>query len=163
MQHSIKKPKALSSIPVTRADIAKIIKILDSIKDHGHDMISTCILKWCEESVLPPLELIFKSCIESATFASEWKKVYVVLVHKKGNKQSLIDYRPILLLPICGKIFEWLIYNKLFQYFIGNDLISHNHSALNLDIYVLISCYLLRRRFINLMMRALKLELYFLT
>ena len=33
------------------------------------------------------------------------KKVNVVPVHKKGNKQSLENYRPVSLLPICSKIF----------------------------------------------------------
>ena len=33
------------------------------------------------------------------------------------------------LLTICEKIFERLIYNKIFDYFIENDLISHNRSG----------------------------------
>ena len=33
------------------------------------------------------------------------------------------------MLPICGKIFERLIYNNLFEYFIENDLISQNQSG----------------------------------
>ena len=37
-------------------------------------------------------------------FPTEWKKANVVLVHKKGDKQSLKNYRPVFLLPICGKI-----------------------------------------------------------
>ena len=33
------------------------------------------------------------------------------------------------LLPICGKIFERLIYNSLFDFFIANELISPNQSG----------------------------------
>ena len=33
------------------------------------------------------------------------------------------------LLPICGKIFERLIYNSLFEFFISNKLISSNQSG----------------------------------
>ena len=57
------------------------------------------------------------------------KKANVVPVHKKGDKQSLKNYRPISLLPTCGKVFERLICNKMFEYFIENDLISHNQSG----------------------------------
>ena len=57
------------------------------------------------------------------------KKRNVVPVHKKGDKQILKNYRPVSLLPICGKIFERLIYNNLFEYFIENDLISQNQSG----------------------------------
>ena len=51
------------------------------------------------------------------------EKGNVVPVHKMGDKQSLKNYRPISLLHICGKIFERLIYNKRFEYFIEKDLI----------------------------------------
>ena len=50
-------------------------------------------------------------------------------VHKKSDKQILKNYRPVSLLPICGKVFERLIYNSLFEYFIENDLISPNQSG----------------------------------
>ena len=33
------------------------------------------------------------------------------------------------LLPICGKIFERLIYNSIFEFFIVNELISSNQSG----------------------------------
>ena len=79
------------------------------------------MLKSYGDSVLPALELIFKSCLESGRFPSEWVK-------KKSDKQSLKNYRPTSFFPICGKIFEWLTYNKMFEYFIENDLISHNQS-----------------------------------
>ena len=47
----------------------------------------------------------------------------------KNNKQSLGNYRPISLLPICGKIFERLLYNEVFDFFITNHLISTNQSG----------------------------------
>ena len=50
-------------------------------------------------------------------------------VHKKSDKRVLNNYRPVSLLPICGKVFERLIYNSLFEYFIENDLISPNQSG----------------------------------
>ena len=35
---------------------------------------------------------------------------------------------PHIIFPYLWKIFEWLTYNKMFEYFIENDLISHNQS-----------------------------------
>ena len=57
-------------------------------------------------------------------FSQNGKKANLVPVHKKGDKQSFKNYRPISLLPICGKIFA-----RLFEYFIENDLNSHNQSG----------------------------------
>ena len=73
----------LSTISFTKDDIAKIIKNLNPNKAHGFDMISIRMIKNCGESILKPLELIFKSCLENGKFPIEWKKANVVPVHKK--------------------------------------------------------------------------------
>ena len=62
-------------------------------------------------------------------FPSDWKKGSIVSVHKKNDKQCLNNYRPISLLPICSKIFERLIFNEMFEFFIENDLISQHQSG----------------------------------
>ena len=56
----------------------------------------------------------------------------VVPTYKKNDKQLVKNYRPISLLLICGKIFECIIYNKLFHFFQGNNLISPNQSGFKL-------------------------------
>ena len=48
-------------------------------------MISIRTLKICEESILKPLEIIYKSCIKKDRFLHDWKKAYVVPVHSKGD------------------------------------------------------------------------------
>ena len=116
--------KFISSISFSSNDIARITQGLDPNKAHGRDMISIRMLK-----ISKPLEIIFKPWIEKGQFANEWKKANVVPVHKKGDKQVLRNYRPVSLLPICGKIFERLIYNNLYEFFIKNDLISSNQSG----------------------------------
>ena len=107
----------LSTILFTKDKIVKIIKNLNPNKAHGLDMISICMLKIYGDSFLKPLELIFKSCIESRKLPIEWRKANVVPVHKKYNKQLIESYRPISLLPVSGKILEQTIYNKMFNFF----------------------------------------------
>ena len=53
----------------------------------------------------------------------------VVPIHKRDDKQNVNNYRPVSLLPIFGKIFERLIYNEMYSFFIENDLISSNQSG----------------------------------
>ena len=52
-----------------------------------------------------------------------------VPVHKKNDKQLVENYRPISLLPICGKNFELLHYKSLFNFLNQNDLISPAQSC----------------------------------
>ena len=92
-------------------------------------MISIRMIEICDTSIWRPLKLIFQSCLKSGKFPTEWKKANVVPVHKKGDKQILKNYRPISLLPIAGKIFERLLYDRMFEFFIENNLISNNQSG----------------------------------
>ena len=59
----------------------------------------------------------------------KWKKANVIPVHKKESKNLLKNYRPISLLPVCGKIFEKCIYNSLYGYLQSNDILSKSQSG----------------------------------
>ena len=59
-------------------------------------------------------------------FLLNGKKANVVPTYKKNDNHLVKNYCSILLLPIFGKIFERLIYNKLFNFFQENNLISPN-------------------------------------
>ena len=84
---------------------------------------------------------------------------------KKSNKQLKENYRPISLLPICGKILEQLIYNKMFEFLADNKLISSNHLGLKPGESCInqLLCITLLTIFINLLMTASRQELPFLT
>ena len=110
-------------------------------------MIGIRILKICGKSICRPLELIFNECISNGIFPSEWKKVNVVPIHKKNDRQCFENYRPISLLPICDKILERLIFDEMFPFFIKNGLISQISQVLNLEILVLTNFCLLRMRY----------------
>ena len=57
------------------------------------------------------------------------EKRNIVLIHKKDDKQCLRNYWPVSLVPVCGKILEKLISDKMFQFFINNKLIATNQSG----------------------------------
>ena len=114
----------LSFVGFSHDKIAKVIQNLDPNKAHDHDNIVIRMVKVCGPSIYKPLEIIFNQCLETGVFPSEWKKGNIVPIHKKGDKQMLQNYRPVSLLPICGKILERLIFNEMFEFFIENKFIS---------------------------------------
>ena len=118
--------KSLDTVNFSTDDVSKINN-LDPNKAHGHDMLSTRMIKLCGNSKCKPLLLIFNDFITEEKFPSDWKKAHVVSVHKEGDKKCLKNYNPISIIPICSKIFERLIYNELFTFFIDNNFISANH------------------------------------
>ena len=58
---------------------------------------------------------------------------------KKVTNRPLIIYRPVPLLPICGKIFEKLIFDSMFKFLDDNNLLSSNQSGLRPSEYQLLS------------------------
>ena len=119
----------IDTLNFSNNDFEKIIQNFVPNKPHGHDKISIRMIKICGKSICKPLQIIFSQCIDTGSFPLEWKKANVVPVHKKGDKQCLKNYRPVSLLPVCGKIFERLIFNEMFGFLIENNLISSNQSG----------------------------------
>ena len=76
-----------------------------------------------------PLKIIFENILETGIFPDQWKVANVTPVHKKKDKQIITNYRPISLLPILAKVFERIIYKKLYNYLISNKLITKNQSG----------------------------------
>ena len=101
--------KRLNKVNFSNTDIEKIVQNLDPNKTHGDDKISIRMIKICGKSICKPLQLIFSQCIDTGSFPLAWRKTNLVPVHKKSGKQCLKNYRPVSLLPICGKILERLI------------------------------------------------------
>ena len=93
-------------------------------KGHGHDEMSIRMPKLGVSAITEPLYVIFKKCLSSNTFPDVWKKANVIPDHNKGEKQVLKNYGPVSLLPICGKIFEKLIFNALHSLFEDRKLLN---------------------------------------
>ena len=97
--------------------------VLNINKTHGHDEISIRMIKICDEALVKPLSLIYKNCIDTGVFPDIWKKSNIVPVYKRGDKQIIDNYRPISLLPICGKILEKILLNLIYEFLEENNLL----------------------------------------
>ena len=77
-----------------------LLRLLDQNKAHGHDEISIRMIKLCASSILKPLHLIFRICLETESFPfpKEWKKANIIPVHEKDDKQLKTNYRPVSIL-----------------------------------------------------------------
>ena len=51
------------------------------------------------------------------------------LFNKKNDKQNINNYRPVSLLPICGKIFEKIIFNNIYKFLDNENLLNPNQSG----------------------------------
>ena len=120
----------LTDIDITESSISQIINKLNPKKAHGWDGISIQLLKTCPDEISLPLKLIFTKSFQTGLYPDIWKKANVQPVHKKDSRQDIKNYRPISLLPICGKIFEKIIlFDSLYVFLTSNSLLSKNQSG----------------------------------
>ena len=72
---------------------------------------------------------MFRNCLKAGYFPKVWNKANVVPVRKKGIKQILNNHRPDALLTICGKLFEEIMFDTIFQHLTEYNLLNPNHSG----------------------------------
>ena len=59
-------------------------------------------------------------------FPNKSKLAKLVPIFKKGDTSFPENYRPISLLPAISKVFEKVVFNQLYEYFISNKLLNNN-------------------------------------
>ena len=119
----------LTSLDFSEEEIRKIIRALNIHKVHGHDDISIRMIKICDKSLLKPLVLLFQNSVKLSYFPVIWKRSNIIPVHKKDDKQLVKNYHPISLLPIFGKIFEKINFNKIYHFLLEERLLNPNQSG----------------------------------
>ena len=115
----------IEQISIENEDIISLIRKLNPNKDNGSDGISGQMLLLCDDSVVLPLKIIFGNILSTDTYPDIWKFANVTPIFKKDDKQLIENYRPISLLPLCGKI----IFNNLYKHLTTHHLITKNQSG----------------------------------
>ena len=87
------------------------------------------MIKICDKSLLKPLILLFKNSSQSSSYPDIWKRSNIIPANKKSDKQLVNNYQPISLLPICGKIFEEIIFNKIYNFLLEESLLNSDQSG----------------------------------
>lgn len=136
--------------------MGKIIRGSNPKKGYSYDMVSIRMRNISGDSIYKPLGLMLRPCLDHKTFPRNCKKLNVVLIHKKNDKQSIKNYRSVSFLPVYGKVFEKLLYNNMFSYFIKNDLISKINLGSNQGIPALTNFFQLPIKSISPLMMARK-------
>ena len=114
-------------------------KSLVTGKACGPDQINNRILKELAVELAPVLTDLFNTSLLHCTVPDIWKKANVSPVHKKDDKSSVDNYRPISLLSSVGKTMEKLIHKHVQNYLLQNNIITCFQSVSLLGIHQLIN------------------------
>ena len=100
------------------------MKSLVTGKACGPDQTNNRILKELSIELAPVLTDLFNTSLLHCTVPDIWKKANVSPVHKKDDKSSVDNYRPISLLSFVGKTMEKLIHKHVHNYLLHNNIIT---------------------------------------
>ena len=109
--------------PVTHLEIEDLIVNLNSSKSIGPYSVPINILKILKSHISHPLAELVNQSFLNGTFPSKLKVAKVVPVFKKADPKIRSNYRPISLLPIFSKIFEKVMYKRLYSFVTCNKII----------------------------------------
>ena len=108
----------------TADEVADVICGLRDKAGNNLYNIPISLLKIVAQVISVPLSLIFNQAISSGTYPKSLKISKVIPIYKAGERSCAGNYRPISILPDINKIFEKVIYKRLYSYISKNKIIS---------------------------------------
>jgi len=108
-------------------EINKIIDLLKDKNSSGYDEITTKIIKISKPFIISPLINICNKMLAQGIYPERLKFSLIKPIYKSGDKSFSSNYRPISLLPVLPKIFEKVIYNRLFDNLHCNVILNEHH------------------------------------
>jgi hypothetical protein len=107
--------------PSDAGEVNILINQLNSTKASGPNGVPTRILQMISREISSPLSKIINIAITSGTHPERLKLVNVIPIFKKGSRLSVSNYRPISLLSNINKIFEKIIYKRIYSFIEKNE------------------------------------------
>ena len=102
--------------PCDPGEVSILINQLNVNKASGPNGIPTKILQMINNVVSIPLSKIFNMSVPEGTHPTKLKFVNVVPIFKKGSRLLISNYRPISLLSNLNKIFEKIMYKRIYSF-----------------------------------------------
>ena len=115
-------PQSLFLYPVTKLEIEDIIDSLNSSKEYGPFSIPIRLLKLLRSIVSDPICLLINASFLTGQFPNKLKLAKTMPLHKKGSTLNINSYQSISLLSIFSKIYEEIMYARLYQFLEKSEL-----------------------------------------
>ena len=112
--------KSIFLSPTSPKELEEIVSNLENDKSSD---ISITILKKCFKLISKNVSGFLNKFITIGKFPEILKVGKISPIFKKGNPQLLDNYRPVSIIPIFAKIFEKIIYSRLYSFLTAMNVI----------------------------------------
>jgi len=103
-------------IPTDPQEITTIIKLLAPKKSTGMDNISSWLLKELNSVINVPLSILINKSMQQGIFPDKLKIAKIIPIFKSKDKEQFNNYRPISLLSSISKMYEKIVYKRLYKF-----------------------------------------------
>ena len=104
-------------------EITKIIKILKYSNSVGWDNIATNIRKTDVKTLAQILSNLINKSLAQGLLPQSLKKAKLLPIFKSKDKPNIANYRPISILPVISKVYDFF-YSRLNEYFSTHNILS---------------------------------------
>lgn len=108
------KENTVDEVPVIlTSEVTKAINSQKLEKAPGPDKIPNEMLKGTSEEISPVLAKLFNEILQTRQIPEEWTECHIILLHKKGPRDDIGNYRPISLISNIYKVFAKVILERI--------------------------------------------------
>lgn len=115
--------------PVSETDIVRALMALKIGKAAGPDDIPPRLIKYGARQIARAVTSIINACFATSTYPSKWKLSNITAIHKKGSLRELLNYRPISLLCILGKLQDGLAADQMSVFMEEHEILPRQQFA----------------------------------
>ena len=108
---------------LTDEEVRNTFYSLKPNKIPGYDDISFNAINNVFDFSVEPLRYIFNDCLVQEIFPKEKQIARIRPIYKDGDKENVVNYRPMSVLPCFSKILKRIMYSRLYLYLTENVLL----------------------------------------
>ena len=117
-------PSNKNSIFLDDCSVSELLEIISQLDNNKSSDIPIRIVKKSAHIICPYLSAYFNVCMAAGSFPDVLKVGKVTPIFKKGSVEELGNYRPVSTLPIFGKIFEKVIYTRIYNFALSQNILD---------------------------------------
>ena len=116
-------PANQNSMVLFDCNSEEVSNIIMEFKNGKSSDIPVKVIKKSNRIIAPILSQYYNIFMKEGIFPDSTKTAKVTPIFKKGDSELIENYRPISTLAIFGKIFEKIIYSRLYSFFSSQNLL----------------------------------------
>ncbi|PKU38527.1 rna-directed dna polymerase from mobile element jockey-like [Limosa lapponica baueri] len=103
--------------------ISDLLHELDTHKSMGLDGLHPGVLRELAEVFTKPLSIIYQQSWLTGAVPVDWRLANVMPIYRKGQKEDGVNYRPVSLTSVSGKVMEQIILSAIMRHVEDNQVI----------------------------------------